>query len=384
MKKLLMILMLAALGLTGCASRRLPEQAGQEEKPTESVVIVTESVEETEEPDADNEGTVTETERAGQEQTEKPSREEMLQRFYEQFYASTGEKEISWEEIENRVMERTAYYQASGYYEEIQDYWENTREVRDISNLIEPLYFTDMKYYTEEDFRKDPPTVIHLAKNEIYAKHGYIFRDEDLNNYFMGCAWYQPAVSGSEFDDAVLNDFERENLKLLSALDKRQLLPEVFPMELVFSSGAGAWGTYITLNRDGSFAGSYHDSEMGEQGEKYPNGSVYIAQFSGSFEQIEQGDSHTYTMRLKEVITEEEAGTEWIEEGIRYVCTEPFGLETGIEFCLYLPGKPIAELSEQFLSWWPGYYRMEEEGLKTLSCYGLYNKEPEYGFFSYE
>lgn len=236
MKKLLMIFMLAALGLTGCASQTLPEQAGQEE-PTESVV--TESVEETEEPDADNEGTVRETDRAGQEQTEEPSREEMLQRFYEQFYAAAGEKEISWEEIENRVMERTAYYQASGYYEEIQDYWENTREVRDISNLIEPLYFTDMKYYTEEDFRKDPPTVIHLAKNEIYAKHGYIFRDEDLNNYFMGCAWYQPAVSGSEFDDAVLNDFERENLKLLSALDKRPLLPEEFPMELFFPSEPG-------------------------------------------------------------------------------------------------------------------------------------------------
>lgn len=67
---------------------------------------------------------------------------------------------------------------------------ENVREVRDISNLIEPLFETDKKYYTEEEFEKEPMLVIHLAKNEIYARHGYIFENPDLYNYFMGCIWY--------------------------------------------------------------------------------------------------------------------------------------------------------------------------------------------------
>ncbi|RGE68529.1 YARHG domain-containing protein [Eisenbergiella massiliensis] len=29
-----------------------------------------------------------------------------------------------------------------------------------------------------------------MAKNEIYARHKYIFKNEDLYNYFMGCVRY--------------------------------------------------------------------------------------------------------------------------------------------------------------------------------------------------
>ena len=43
-------------------------------------------------------------------------------------------------------------------------------------------------------------------------------------------------------------------------------LPDVFPLEFVFSSGAGAWRTAIVLNQDGSFNGAYLDSDMGDRG----------------------------------------------------------------------------------------------------------------------
>ncbi len=120
-----------------------------------------------------------------------------------------------------RMMDVNSYYRASRFYDEMNRYWEQTRGVTDISNVIEPLYFTDMKYYSEEDFENDPEIVIHLAKNEIYAKHGYIFKDEDLNNYFKGCAWYQPVYESDEFDDGVFNDYEKKNLELLSAMDRQ-------------------------------------------------------------------------------------------------------------------------------------------------------------------
>ena len=74
-------------------------------------------------------------------------------------------------------------------------------------------------------------------------------------------------------------------------------LPEALPKEFVFASGAGAWGTMITLNRDGSFEGSYSDSEMGDSGENYPHGSVYVSEFSGQFDDIKQVDDHTYSMK---------------------------------------------------------------------------------------
>ncbi len=127
----------------------------------------------------------------------------------------------SWteEEIINAINERSQYYRASAYYSEIIDYWENAREVRDISNVIEPLFETDKKYYTKEEFENEPMLVIHLAKNEIYARHGYIFTNEDLYNYFMGCIWYSPTCESADFDDDVFNEFERANLEILADLD---------------------------------------------------------------------------------------------------------------------------------------------------------------------
>lgn len=123
------------------------------------------------------------------------------------------------DELLSLLDERNPYYQASAYYNEVTDYWENSREVRDVTNRMEPLFDTDERYYTEADFADMPALIIHLAKNEIYARHGYRFQDADLSNYFMGCVWYLPAEAGGVFDDSVLNAYERQNLEMLAALD---------------------------------------------------------------------------------------------------------------------------------------------------------------------
>lgn len=115
--------------------------------------------------------------------------------------------------------EKYDYYRKSAYYEEITAYWEGVREVTDVSNLELPLYETDKEYLIKEELADVPPVVIHLAKNEIYARHGYIFTDEDLYNYFMGCMWYEPVVAPEDFTDEVFNEYEKANLELLAELD---------------------------------------------------------------------------------------------------------------------------------------------------------------------
>ncbi len=124
-----------------------------------------------------------------------------------------------WQLQGDALNARTEYYKASGYYQEIVDYWENVRGVRDIANQTDFLFATDSRYYTAEDFQEEPALVIHLAKNEIYARHGYIFEDPDLYNYFMGCVWYMPTTAAEDFDASVLNEYERENVKVLAGLD---------------------------------------------------------------------------------------------------------------------------------------------------------------------
>ena len=73
------------------------------------------------------------------------------------------------------------------------------------------LEWSDIYMLSNEDIR--------IAKNEIYARHGYIFKDENLKNYFMGQLWYIPSVKAEEFDDSVFSDIEKRNLELLNRLD---------------------------------------------------------------------------------------------------------------------------------------------------------------------
>lgn len=124
----------------------------------------------------------------------------------------------SWQQ-EAALSERMEYYSASVYCHDIVNYWENVRGVTDISNCTDFLFATDSCYYTAEDFKEEPSLVIHLAKNEIYARHGYIFEDPDLYNYFMGCIWYEPTTAPKDFEVSVLNEYERENVKVLAELD---------------------------------------------------------------------------------------------------------------------------------------------------------------------
>ena len=143
---------------------------------------------------------------------------------YELIKENVTDNSITYSDAEPKNTEdiinaRSQYYIASAYYSEIMDYWENTREVRDVSNVMEPLFYTDKQYYTEKDFENEPALVIYLAKNEIYARHGYIFKNGDLYNYFMGCVWYHPTCGAEEFNESVLNEYEKANLKILVSMD---------------------------------------------------------------------------------------------------------------------------------------------------------------------
>lgn len=126
-----------------------------------------------------------------------------------------------WQEsqIINELKKRRPYSDNCSFYPEYLQYMENVREVRDISMYLEPLYATDTEYYVTSDFDDVPPLIIYLAKNEIYARHGYIFKDMELNAYFLNQLWYLPEFDPENFDTSVFNEYETANLQLLAQLD---------------------------------------------------------------------------------------------------------------------------------------------------------------------
>lgn len=148
-----------------------------------------------------------------------------------------------------------------------------------------------------------------------------------------------------------------------------------------FSSGAGGWGTELTIEADGSFTGSYHDSEMGDTGEGYEYGTVICAEFEGHFSDLTKVSDYVYEMKIADISYKTEGGTEEITDNIRYsYVDDAYGL-TGTEtFRVYIPGAAVSELNEDVYSW----VHWSVDGSDTLTSPVIENVDQKQGIYSYE
>ena len=148
----------------------------------------------------------------------------------------------------------------------------------------------------------------------------------------------------------------------------------------LFCSGAGAWDTDLTIEEDGTFTGSYHDSEMGETGEGYPNGTVYGCLFHGQLSDPEPVDEYTWTAKIA-VEQDEGQVPESIEDGIRFVTAAPYGLENAQAVAIFLPGKPVDSLPEGFMAW--SHLSELEPVAEVIPYYAIWNEADEAGFIAF-
>jgi hypothetical protein len=65
---------------------------------------------------------------------------------------------------------------------------------------------------TADDFSGLFTEDLRLLRNEIYARHGRIFKTKVLNDYFSEQSWYQPDPN---YSDSMLTAIESENLKAI-------------------------------------------------------------------------------------------------------------------------------------------------------------------------
>ena len=146
-----------------------------------------------------------------------------------------------------------------------------------------------------------------------------------------------------------------------------------------FASGAGAWSTELVMGEGGSFTGSFHDSEMGETGEGYPDGTVYGCSFHGMLADPVMLDETTWTVRIL-VEPDEGQVPEAVEDGIRFVTSAPYGVEKAQTVTVYLPGTPVNSLPEGFIFW----SHLEEiaPDAETLPYYAIWSEEDEAGFIT--
>lgn len=158
---------------------------------------------------------------------------------------------------------------------------------------------------------------------------------------------------------------------------------DVSDLTFYFSSGVGAWGTEVSIQADGSFQGSYHDSDMGDVGDGYPHGTIYVCNFSGQLGEPEQINEYTYSAPIQDMELEREVGETEIKDEIRYVYSEPYGLDGTDYVVFYLEGAPLSECPEK-LRQWMGYYDPTGTEETRLAMTGLYNETQGSGFAGYE
>mgnify|MGYP001625195160 CR=1 FL=1 len=79
---------------------------------------------------------------------------------------------------------------------------------------------SDKKYLSEDEIRSKNVDEMIIGRNEIFARHGYIFGEDGLKQHFEGTSWYKGTVPAEQFNsEQIFNDFEKKNVELIKQVE---------------------------------------------------------------------------------------------------------------------------------------------------------------------
>jgi len=97
---------------------------------------------------------------------------------------------------------------------------EKDDNLENVSDYI--LMDSNSRYISKSELYNLTQQELKLARNELYARYGYIFESEDLRLYFTSKSWYTPLVSKKNFNEDVLNDYEKSNRDMIVEYEKEK------------------------------------------------------------------------------------------------------------------------------------------------------------------
>ena len=79
--------------------------------------------------------------------------------------------------------------------------------------------YASLRLLSKEELSILTKSDLQIMRNEIYARYGYLFEsDGDMNKYFRKQSWYN---GQSKNVDIFLSDLERQNIKIIQAIEKK-------------------------------------------------------------------------------------------------------------------------------------------------------------------
>lgn len=105
--------------------------------------------------------------------------------------------------LQNTESQNTENYNSEDDYDDTSD-----------SDYILPN--SDSEYISSDEINDLSAREKRLAINEIYARHGRKFDNAEIREYFEDQSWYNGTIDADDFDESVLNKYEKANIKKLA------------------------------------------------------------------------------------------------------------------------------------------------------------------------
>ena len=141
---------------------------------------------------------------------------------------------------------------------------------------------SDKRTLSEEDLENLDAETLILARNEIYARHGRMFKDEAIQSYFNSKTWYEGTILPEEFPEDALSEIEHKNAEYI--LDYENRLSNDATFDYVIEHLHGLWYSN-TMSADGPMSRVYCENNNfnGEIEDiaEYHNG--YIVRIAGGY-----------------------------------------------------------------------------------------------------
>lgn len=110
-------------------------------------------------------------------------------------------------------------YQADGYEESSGEEPQSDLNQEE-TNGEYILEGSDSRYISKSELQGFDAKKCRYARNELYARHGRKFQDEEIQRYFDGCSWYEGKIEPDDFQESMLNEYEVANRDLIVDYEK--------------------------------------------------------------------------------------------------------------------------------------------------------------------
>lgn len=124
-----------------------------------------------------------------------------------------------------------SYFEKTNYHGYLMEMWDNQNaqsgRVSTWSTSITHadangylLYNSNGRYINKSELGRFSEYELYLARWEIYARHNRIFVDSALNTYFSKYGWYNGNANYASFDESILNEYEKGNIRTIIEYEK--------------------------------------------------------------------------------------------------------------------------------------------------------------------